>query len=172
MTRETLFLTTFEAQFAAVFGWSAAQALEGKRPFAPGDLPGFAIELGETTYTAFNVSGWPINGRQQFAIRIYWSHPQWILPRDLHSVAITSRRSKHSSPVATLHPAPIPAIRTRSIPSASNTSIPPHTTNWTLALSSLCGRFMISLSIDYAFTANSFVLRRSCRSIYITDIAT
>jgi hypothetical protein len=76
MTRETLFLTTFELQFAAVFGWSAAQALEGKRPFAPGDLPGFAIELGETTYTAFNVSGWPINGRQQFAIRIYWSHPQ------------------------------------------------------------------------------------------------
>jgi hypothetical protein len=76
MTRETLFLTSFEPQFESAFGWSAAQALEGQRPFAPGVLPGFAVELGETTFTSFNVNGWPINGRQQFALRIYWSHSE------------------------------------------------------------------------------------------------
>jgi hypothetical protein len=59
-------------------GWPApiGTALEGRRPLAPSDLPGFAVELGETTYTAFNVSGWPTNGRQVFAMRIYWAHPE------------------------------------------------------------------------------------------------
>src|SRR6266545_5009611 len=92
MTRETLFLTTFEPQFATAMGWSPTQpGLEGRRPIMPGDLPGYAVELGETTFTAFNTSGYPINGRQQFALRVFWSHPQ---------LAVAARLAQRSDYIA------------------------------------------------------------------------
>jgi hypothetical protein len=77
MTRESLFLATFEPQFAIGMSWPPTCAgLEGGRPIGASDLPGYAIELGETQFTAFDVSGFPIKGRQLFAIRLYWSHPE------------------------------------------------------------------------------------------------
>ena len=77
MTRESLFIATFEPLFATAMGWPPTRAgFEGRRPIATGDLPGYSIELGETQFTAFDISGFPIRGRQQFALRFFWAHPQ------------------------------------------------------------------------------------------------
>lgn len=58
-----------------------------------GDLPGFAIELGETSYTAFSSLGYPTKGRQLFAMRLFWSHPQ------LAVVARLAQRSDYISEI-------------------------------------------------------------------------
>ena len=75
MTRELLFTSNFEPQFASHMGWSAG-GLEGSRPIALSDLPGFELLLGETTFTSFDSGGHPIAGTQAFALDVLWSHPQ------------------------------------------------------------------------------------------------
>ncbi|MDP4198308.1 MAG: hypothetical protein Q8922_04680 [Bacteroidota bacterium] len=75
MTRELLFTTSFEPQFAAHMGWTAV-GLEGARPLALSDLPGFELVLGETTFTAYDSFGYAIAGSQALGLNILWSHPQ------------------------------------------------------------------------------------------------
>ncbi len=65
-------------------GWSA-DGLEGSRPLALSDLPGFEILLGETTFTSYDSLGYPITGKQAFALSVLWSHPQLALANRLAS---------------------------------------------------------------------------------------
>ena len=74
MTRELLFLTTFESAFASATGWNSAFAKEGG-PLAPSDFPAFVLMPGEARYT-YDSSGSPIAGSQAFDIKITFAHSQ------------------------------------------------------------------------------------------------
>ncbi len=83
MTRELIFLNTFEPQFAAFTGWKSLTAVEtGARttgaaaPLAPSDLPGFEIIPGEAKYDAPDLFAFPRTGTQAFTIKVLFSHYQ------------------------------------------------------------------------------------------------
>ena len=86
MTRETLFNTTFEPQFALATGFKALVALQTNavakrgtsepRSFAPSDRAGFEIIPGDATYPSYDSFGHPVTGVQRFVIRVVYQFPQ------------------------------------------------------------------------------------------------
>ena len=82
MTRELLFITNFESQFATSTGWHSLATTVGATPtsnLAASDFPGFLAIPGETSYTSFDSAGHPITGVQAFALRVYFQHAQLML---------------------------------------------------------------------------------------------
>jgi hypothetical protein len=75
MTRELLFTTSFETEFASATGWKSMLAIQGG-PLAASDLPAFGLTPGEATYTAYDATGNPASGTQAFSIRIIFAHAQ------------------------------------------------------------------------------------------------
>jgi len=93
MTRELLFINSFEPQLAAFTAWkSLANVQRGaSTPLAPSDYPGFEIIPGEAKYTHFDSFGHPTNGTQAFTLRILFTHAQ------LSTAAMRSFRSANVS---------------------------------------------------------------------------
>ena len=89
MTRELLFINSFEPQLAAFATWKNLVAIEGgaASTFAPSDFPGFEIFPGEATYTSFDSLGYPTGGVQAFVLRVVFAHSQ---------LAAATMRSTHS----------------------------------------------------------------------------
>src|SRR5258708_29041601 len=82
MTRELLFITTFESEFQATTGWKSLDTNPGSAPvssLAPSDMPGFFIVPGETRYLTYDGTGFPTSGTQNFTLRIFFSHSQLAL---------------------------------------------------------------------------------------------
>jgi hypothetical protein len=80
MSRENLFRSTFETQFAAFSGWRRLYTSHG---LAPSDYPGFQLTLGETVYLSFSAPGNPMSGRQEFSLRLLFTHAQLQIPTAL-----------------------------------------------------------------------------------------
>ena len=86
MTRESLFNTTFEPQFALATGFKSLVALQTNtaakrsnsepRSFAPSDLAGFEIIPGDAQYTSYDSFGHPVTGVQRFVVRLVYQFPQ------------------------------------------------------------------------------------------------
>ena len=93
MTRELLFINSFEPQLVTASAWNNLVATEGgaASTLAPSDYPGFEIVPGETTYTAFDSLGFPTNGVQAFVLRVVFAHSQ---------LAVSTMRTTHSSYVS------------------------------------------------------------------------
>jgi hypothetical protein len=93
MTRELLFNTSFEPQFAAFTTWKSLAAVQGALPgtLAPSDFPGFEILPDEAKYTVYDSFGHPTNGVQAFTIRVHFAHPQLSVPlmRSLRSTNVS-----------------------------------------------------------------------------------
>jgi hypothetical protein len=89
MTRELLFINSFEPQLVAASTWKNLVATEGgaASTLAPSDYPGFEIIPGEATYTGFDSLGFPTGGLQSFVLRVVFSHSQ---------LAVSTMRSTHS----------------------------------------------------------------------------
>jgi|GEM_PF-2457959 len=83
MTRELLFINSFEPQLAAFTAWKSlvneqrgAHTIGATAPLAPSDYPGFEIVSGEAKYTRFDSFGHPTNGTQAFTLRVLFAHSQ------------------------------------------------------------------------------------------------
>ena len=89
MTRELLFIDSFESLFTVFTTWNSLVTKQSGpvNAFAPGDYPGFEIVPGEATYTGFDSLGFPTGGLQAFVLRVHFAHPQ---------LAVATMRSTHS----------------------------------------------------------------------------
>ncbi len=78
MTREQLFITTFEPQLVTFTGWKLLVDLQTNpvHAFAPSDLPGFELLNGTARYTGFDSLGHPTQGVQEFTLRVHYAHAQ------------------------------------------------------------------------------------------------
>src|ERR1039458_552911 len=100
MTRELLFINSFEAQLAIFATWKTLVATEGgaASTLAPSDFPGFEIIPGEATYTNFDSLGYPAGGLQAFVLRVVFAHPQLAVP----TMRSTHRSEEHTSELQSL----------------------------------------------------------------------
>jgi hypothetical protein len=82
MTRELLFSTSFEPQFATFTTWKSLAAVQGAlaSTLSPSDYPGFEILPGEAKYTFYDSLGHPVNGVQAFSVRVHFAHAQLAIP--------------------------------------------------------------------------------------------
>jgi hypothetical protein len=93
MTRELLFINSFEPQLAAFTAWKSLVDVQGAlaSSFAPSDYPGFEIIGGEAKYTLYDGFGYPTNGVQAFSVRVHFAHAQ---------LAIATMRATRSTDVS------------------------------------------------------------------------
>ena len=78
MTRELLFINSFEPQLAAFTAWKSLVNIQrgASSPLAPSDYPGFEIIPGEAKYTRYDSFGHPVSGTQAFTLRVAFTHAQ------------------------------------------------------------------------------------------------
>ena len=100
MTRELLFINSFEPQLAAFTAWKSlmniqagARTIGTTAPLAPSDYPGFEIIPGEAKYTRYDSFGHPTNGTQAFTLRVIFTHAQ---------LAVAAMRAARSGDVSLL----------------------------------------------------------------------
>jgi hypothetical protein len=90
MTRELLFINSFEPQLTTFTTWQSLVAVQSspKSTLAPSDFPGFEIVPGEATYASYDSLGYPASGVQAFVLRVVFAHSQ---------LAVGAMRSTHSA---------------------------------------------------------------------------
>lgn len=70
MTREDNFHHTFVQQLVAYSVWKFTPSM-GIRDIPLSSFPCFSLELGDTSYTAFDFNGKATRGQQEFGLRVY-----------------------------------------------------------------------------------------------------
>jgi hypothetical protein len=147
MTRELLFINSFEPQLATFATWKNLVSTEGgaASTFAPSDFPGFEIIPGEATYTGFDSLGYPTGGVQAFVLRVVFAHSQ---------LAVATLRSTHSVYVSLIEeffaggylPPPVTIGDVARIDGAQIVKIDPPTINKTAT------RTTVTVHANYSFT--------------------
>ncbi len=94
MTRELLFIDSFEPQLVAFTAWKSLVNVQGALPntLTPSDFPGFEILPGEAKYTLYDSFGYPTNGVQAFTLRVHFAHAQLAIQtmRATRSISISA----------------------------------------------------------------------------------
>jgi hypothetical protein len=113
MTREYEFTTSFIAQLEAYALWNLTQPVS-KKKLPLSSFTAFALELGATTYTNFDITGKAANGEQNFTLTVYFTKPehQFDAARLMRSDAVTSVESFINVPIFT-PPAMLPGYSYR-----------------------------------------------------------
>ena len=148
MTRELIFINSFEPQLTAFTTWHSLVDSQagGHTPLAPSDYPGFEIIPGEAKYPTFDPLGFPRSGTQAFTLRVVFRHAQ---------LAVASMRSLRAGDVQLIEsffsggfvpPAPLPGDTAR-IDSIQLQNIAPAVLDKTATRSSITVQAMYTFTL-------------------------